>query len=181
MLDDMDGARRVTVIGNGGSGKTTLSRQLSGAMNLPLHHMDRIIWRPNWERTPDEVIRIQLDWIMSEPEWLIDGLGPLWSIEMRLPLAERIVLLDYPLEHCRAWAMQRVEELRDKERTDAPEGCSFTGLEQRLLEVLNTVDREYMPVIRSWVSMPEHRERTIWIREPDELERLRLALEPQRA
>ncbi|HVT11490.1 MAG TPA: hypothetical protein VHE55_04425 [Fimbriimonadaceae bacterium] len=160
---------RMTVIGNGGAGKTTLSRRLAHEFDLPLHHMDRIIWQPNWGRTPDEAIRTEIERIIAQPRWLIDGLGPLWSIEMRLPHADRIILLDYPLEHCKAWAMQRVEEHRDKERPDAPEGCSFNGLEQTLLDLLDRVDREFMPRIRELVGGEEFRPKTLWLTSPDEL------------
>ncbi len=170
MSTSMHDAQRITVIGNGGAGKTTLSRQLSERLNLPLHHLDRIIWRPNWERTPDEVIRVQLEWIMTEDKWLIDGLGPLWSIEMRLPLVDQVVFLDYPLDHCKHWASRRIEEFRDKERPDAPAGCSFNGLEQRLLDLLDRVDREFLPVIRAWLSEPRNQPKTVWLRDPSELD-----------
>jgi adenylate kinase family enzyme len=146
---------RITVIGNGGAGKTTLSQRLAQELGLPLHHMDRIIWQPNWGRTPDEEIRAELERVIAEPRWLIDGLGPLWSIEMRLPHAGLIVFLDYPLDHCKEWAMRRTEEFRDKDRPDAPEGCSFNGMDQRLLELLERVDREFLPVIRTWLSEPK--------------------------
>lgn len=160
---------RLTVIGNGGAGKTTLSQRLADEFGLPLHHMDRIIWQPNWGRTPDEEVRAEIGRIVGQPRWLIDGLGPLWSIEMRVPHADRIILLDYPLQQCKAWALQRIEEYRDKERPDAPEGCSFNGLEQTLLDLLDRVDRDYLPHIRELLSRKENRPRTIWLTSPDEL------------
>jgi adenylate kinase family enzyme len=160
------------VIGNGGAGKTTLSQRIASDLNLPLHHTDRIIWQPNWGRTPDDEVRAELTRILAEPKWLIDGLGPLWSIEMRLPAAEHVVFLDYPLDLCKAWAMQRVEEFRDKERPDAPQGCSFNGLEQTLIDLLDRVDREFLPVIRGWLVAPEIALKTSWLRSPDELEAL---------
>lgn len=163
---------RVTVIGNGGAGKTTLSQRLAAELDLPLHHMDRIIWQPNWGRTPEEEIRDQIEKIIEQPRWLIDGLGPMWSIQMRLPAADLIVFLDYPLEHCRRWAMQRTEEFRDKERPDAPDGCSFNGLDETLLNLLDRVDREFLPGIREWLAAPGIRAKTITLKSPDELDNL---------
>lgn len=163
---------RLTVIGNGGSGKTTLSLRLAEQLKLPLFHMDRIIWQPNWARTPDEEIRAELESLIAHPEWLIDGLGPLWTIERRLEIADRIVFLDYPLEQCKRWALRRSEELHGKERIDAPEGCSFTGLDSVLLDLLERVDRDFLPVIREWVSRPEIAAKTSWVRSPNELEGL---------
>lgn len=164
--------KRLTVIGNGGAGKTTLSQHLAAEFDLPLHHMDRIIWQPNWGRTPDDEVRATLEEILPQPKWLIDGLGPIWSIEMRLPYADRIIFLDYPLEQCKRWAMQRVEEYRDRERPDAPQGCSFNGLEDTLLKLLDRVDREFLPVIRHRLSEPDIRSKTAWLRSPEQLEGL---------
>lgn len=160
---------RITVIGNGGAGKTTLSQRLAAEFSLPLHHMDRIIWQPNWGTTPEKEVRAQIERIIAEPRWLIDGLGPLWSVEMRTAHADRTILLDYPLAHCKEWALRRVEEFRNKERPDAPEGCSFNGLEQTLLDLLDRVDRDYLPQIRELLSRPENRPRTILLTSPDEL------------
>jgi adenylate kinase family enzyme len=163
---------RITVIGNGGAGKTTLSQRLAAGLDLPLYHTDRIIWQPNWGRTPDEDVRAELERIIANRKWLIDGLGSLWSIEMRLAPADHVIFLDYPLEHCKEWAMQRVEEFRDKERPDAPVGCSFNGLEQTLLDLLDRVDREFLPVIRQWLTQPAIATKTSWLKSPIELDGL---------
>jgi adenylate kinase family enzyme len=166
------GVNRVTVIGNGGAGKTVLSRRLAEELDLPLFHMDRIIWQPNWGRTPDEEVCEQLEGILETPRWVIDGLGPLWSIEMRLRRAEMIVFLDYPLAHCKKWAIQRTEEYKDKERTDAPAGCSFNGLDETLLSLLERVDREFLPTIRDWLTHPDVANKTQWLKDPAELDGL---------
>ncbi len=47
---------RVAVIGNGGGGKSTMCRQLSRALNIPCYTIDKIQWKPGWQRTPEEDI-----------------------------------------------------------------------------------------------------------------------------
>ncbi|GGJ18448.1 hypothetical protein [Paenibacillus hunanensis] len=46
--------QRVLIIGCSGSGKSTLSTQLQPILKLPLIHLDRYFWKPNWEATQDE-------------------------------------------------------------------------------------------------------------------------------
>ncbi len=161
---------RVTVVGNGGSGKTTLSKQLAATLDLPLYHMDRIIWQPNWGRTPEDEVRAIIAAILPQERWLIDGLGPLWSVETRMKAADLTILLDYPLDHCKEWALRRTEEWRGKVRDDAPEGCSFGDKEEVLIPLLERVDREYLPRIREWAE--ELSNRVVWLRSPEEMPHL---------
>jgi shikimate kinase len=40
--------QRIAVIGNAGGGKSTLCMQLSQALNIPVHMIDKIQWKPGW-------------------------------------------------------------------------------------------------------------------------------------
>ena len=46
--------QRVLVIGCAGAGKSTLARQLSVALNLPLIGLDRAYWRSGWVEPPPQ-------------------------------------------------------------------------------------------------------------------------------
>ena len=166
--------KRVTVIGNGGSGKTTLSRALSESLKLPLFHMDRLIWQPGWQPTPEVEVRASLEEIFRGEQWLIDGLGPLWSIEMRIAVADRIIFLDFPLDHCRSWAMQRQKELGSTLRTDVTEGCFLEGMDQRMYDLLGVVDAEYLPVIRQLLSPEVVAAKTTRLTDPSDLDPFQL-------
>ncbi|HLK14832.1 MAG TPA: hypothetical protein VKT78_08510 [Fimbriimonadaceae bacterium] len=162
--------RRITLIGNGGSGKTTLALRLGERLGLPVHHMDRIQWQPGWQPTPEAEVRDRLTEIIAGDRWIVDGLGQLWTIEMRLPRAERILFLDFPLEHCRHWAMARQREMATVARSDATEGCLLEGMDERMMDVLGRVDREMMPRIREMLSVEEVRPRVVHVTEPQALE-----------
>lgn len=66
-------ARRINVVGTSGSGKTTFSRRLAGALGLPLHEMDRLFWLPGWQSRPEEDFMAQVGEAVSGAEWILDG------------------------------------------------------------------------------------------------------------
>ncbi|WP_229907829.1 hypothetical protein [Amycolatopsis oliviviridis] len=45
--------RRIMVVGCSGAGKSTFSRRLGAALDLPVTHLDRLYWRPGWTPAPD--------------------------------------------------------------------------------------------------------------------------------
>ena len=45
---------RIMIMGCSGSGKSTLSIRLSEVLSIPVIHLDKHYWRPDWVSTPDE-------------------------------------------------------------------------------------------------------------------------------
>ena len=41
---------KIAIIGNAGSGKSTLGFELHKKLDLPLYHLDQYYWKPNWQR-----------------------------------------------------------------------------------------------------------------------------------
>src|SRR5688572_20555021 len=65
--------KRIALIGNGGSGKSTVARQLGVLLGLPVYHLDALLWKPGWVPTTDEEsIPLQRDLVARE-SWIIDG------------------------------------------------------------------------------------------------------------
>lgn len=56
------GYSRIIIVGNNGSGKSFLAKELSVITGLPLIHLDVEFWRPNWEQPPKE------EWIKKQME-----------------------------------------------------------------------------------------------------------------
>src|ERR1051326_6382525 len=66
--------RRVSVIGNTGSGKTTVARAIAERLALPCIERDELHWGPNWtEASADELIA-KLSPIVAQDAWVIDGM-----------------------------------------------------------------------------------------------------------
>ena len=71
----MDPSRlaRVVVVGTSCSGKTTLARSLSSALDVPHVELDALHWGPNWTPRPVEDFRSRVQAAISSPAWVVDG------------------------------------------------------------------------------------------------------------
>ena len=99
--------RRIAVIGNGGGGKSTLSRALGERLGIPVHEVDIVQWRTGWERAPlDETATILNGWV-AEEAWIIDGFGPLPVLDRRFDRADTIVHVDHGFSQHLWWAAKR--------------------------------------------------------------------------
>lgn len=86
--------QRILVIGTSCSGKTTFSRRLGEALQLPVVELDQFHWAPNWQEAPRaEFVRRAGD-ATSGPAWIADG--NYQSIRETLwPRATHVVWLNY--------------------------------------------------------------------------------------
>ena len=99
--------KKISVIGNSGAGKTTLSINLGKALNLPVTHIDSIQFTNNMQiRNLDET-RTELNKITSQEQWIIDGYGPLDILEQRLLKSDVIVFIDFPIWRHYFWNLKR--------------------------------------------------------------------------
>jgi adenylate kinase family enzyme len=128
--------KRVIVIGSGGSGKSTFSRQLGDITGLPVVHLDRLHWHPGWVGTPVEAWREIVAREIEKPEWIMDGnFGG--TREMRMRAADTIILLDLPRWLCMWRVLKRSVKYYGRTRPDMTEGCNEKFDPEFLLWVWN--------------------------------------------
>lgn len=91
---------RVAVFGKPGGGKSTLSRQIAAAAELPLHQLDLVQFEEGGDKVPDEVFSSRHSAILADPHWVVDGFGTPRSFEDLLHAAEVLVYVERaPLVH----------------------------------------------------------------------------------
>ncbi len=113
---------RVMILGSAGSGKSTLSRKLSSILDLPVIHLDKYYWKPNWVPTPaEEWDRVVEELTMTE-QWIIDG-NYSRTLDLRISRADVVIYLDMPRWLCMYRIVKRRVMYHRKSRPDMNEGC----------------------------------------------------------
>lgn len=113
---------KIIVIGSSGSGKSTLSRELSHILEIPVYHLDKLFWKPNWVMTTkDEQFKIQNS-LLDKNEWIIDG-NYTGILEERLLSADTIIFLNLPRRICYYRVFKRLLKNFGKTRIDMGKDC----------------------------------------------------------
>ena len=90
------GCNRILVIGRTGSGKTTLARQIAGALHVTHIELDSLYFGPNFSTVPEPVLRERVATAIENDHWVTDG-NKRAVRDLVWPRADTIVWLDYPL------------------------------------------------------------------------------------
>ena len=113
--------QRIIIIGSGCSGKSTFSRQLGDKLLLPVRHLDKHFWLANWTSKGEVTWQKELDKLIGEDRWIIDG-DYKESYAKRAERADTIIFLDVPRYKTMARFIKRVIKNRGKTRADMAEG-----------------------------------------------------------
>ncbi|MEX0797163.1 MAG: adenylate kinase [Acidimicrobiia bacterium] len=88
---------RIVVVGNSGSGKSTIARALGEKLEFPVLELDSIYHQKGWEPLPEEEFRVKLADFALNQEWVIDGnYTSLGMRDLVWPVADTLVWLDLP-------------------------------------------------------------------------------------
>lgn len=135
--------KRIIIIGCPGNGKSRLAKILGEKLNLPVIHLDKLFWLPNWvERSKEEFNEILLDELEKE-HWIMDGnFGA--SLPTRLKYCDHVILLNYPTAVCYFRVLKRVIKNRGKTRADMTEGCN-ERFDPSFMKYIRTFKRTKLP------------------------------------
>ncbi|MXO59642.1 topology modulation protein [Altererythrobacter salegens] len=110
------------IIGPCGAGKSTLAFALAERTRLPLFHMDKLAWKPGWVDRGNDELREILRPIVRQDRWLIEGNYGSTMVD-RLPYADTVVYLDFPIRLCLARILKRFRQYLGRTRPEMTEGC----------------------------------------------------------
>lgn len=113
---------RIAILGGAGSGKSTLARGLGERMGLPVIHLDRLVYGPDWTLRETGEVRADLARALASGRWIVDGAYPELG-DLILPQADLVLWIDQPAWRrlFRAWRKTVVH--RGRSRSDRPDGC----------------------------------------------------------
>lgn len=114
--------QRILIIGSAGAGKSTLSKKLGAILHIPVIHLDKYYWKPNW------VASESLEWEQfveeqtAQEAWIMDG-NYSRTLKMRLEKADAVIFLDMPRALCIYRVIKRRIQYNGLTRSDMNEGC----------------------------------------------------------
>ncbi len=97
---------KILIVGNGGSGKTTLSNKISKMLNIPILHLDNIYWINGWVHNEMEKFDSITSQFMQSQSWIIEG-TPMRGFETRVSHSDTIIFLDFSCAACTFRIMKR--------------------------------------------------------------------------
>ena len=127
---------RITICGNSASGKSTFSENLGTVSGLPVFHLDLFQFKPGWQKTPEaEFEKIHNEWL-TQPLWIIEGVGDWEPLKQRFEAADTIIYLDFPVEYCLQKAQERLEKDKISPNKFVPENSPYAAKEDKQEEVI---------------------------------------------
>ncbi len=88
--------RRVSIVGNAGSGKSTFGRALGERLGVEFVELDAIRHQPGWVELPDDEFVARVAAVAAGDAWVIDGNYGLVREATVWPRADTVVWLDLP-------------------------------------------------------------------------------------
>ena len=122
---------RIHITGNAGSGKTTLAKELGDILKLDVYGLDKIVWMPNWKKTPSDKRRQLVQELIDKPEWVIEGVSSIVRQSSNL-----IVFLDYPRHICLIRCIKRNWKYLFTSRPELPNNCPEIKIIPKLLKII---------------------------------------------
>ncbi|MBZ9687389.1 AAA family ATPase [Clostridium estertheticum] len=114
--------KKIMIIGCCGSGKSTLAKQLAHCVDLPLIHLDREYYKPNWEKPTKNEWEEKVQSLISKIEWIMDG-NYYNTLNMRMEQADTVIFLDINKFSCAFRVIQRACFSKESMRSDMGHGC----------------------------------------------------------
>ena len=114
--------KKVIVIGSGGAGKSTVASQLGQLLDLPVIHLDKLHWKPGWTAPDKDAWRETVRESVAGKKWILDG-NYGGTLDIRVPVADTIIYLDFPPLLCLWRVFKRRFQYRNGDRPDMATGC----------------------------------------------------------
>ena len=115
---------KISIIGYSASGKSTFAQNIGDILNIPVLHLDKVNFIPNWkERKIEESEKIVLDFIKENNKFVIDGNYYKFAYDLRMKISDKIIFFDFDRFTCLFQACQRYNKYKGKVRESMTEGC----------------------------------------------------------
>ncbi len=147
---------KILIIGNGGTGKSTLAHKMGGELNIPVTYLDLIMWDKDWNRLSEKEFKKRLEKITPARHWIIEGWGYHSTLFERIEKADIIIYLQYPLAFCLKSVLERNKKYNNKKNPFDPFEDDRLSNHSLFEEAIHTMHNDYEPELRKWLSQWEY-------------------------
>jgi adenylate kinase family enzyme len=130
--------KKIMIVGNAGSGKTTLAFALHQKVQLPLYHLDQYYWLPDWQRPDFEVFTKIHAELCARDTWILEGIY-FKLLPVRMAHADVIIFLDTPRWLCLWRVIKRAIMYAGHVIPGNPQGCKQNLWSMKFVEFLQWV------------------------------------------
>lgn len=110
------------IIGCGGSGKSALARKLGHSIDVPVFHLDTLLWYDNWKMSSKNEQKSIINDILDKNQWIIDG-NYSATLEMRIAKADTVIFIDRNRIICLFNVLKRYMHYKGRSRPDMHDNC----------------------------------------------------------
>ena len=160
---------KISIIGYSSSGKSTLAQNLGNILNIPVLHLDKVNFLPEWkERNKEESKKIVEDFIKNNDKFIIDGNYIKFVYELRMKLSDKIIFLDFDRITCLFHAFQRYNKYKGKVRDSMTEGC-YEKLDWDFLHWILIGGRTKERIKKNKILLEKHKDKCIILKNKEEV------------
>jgi len=113
---------KILVVGHSSSGKSTFAKRLAQHYQIPILHIDKVYFGPNWSRRDKDQVEHEVMDFMQQDQWLIDGLYRRYATD-RFDACDQLFIFDFNRFKCLYGAIIRRIKYHNKNRDTIADGC----------------------------------------------------------
>ncbi len=149
---DLGDAKKISIVGNSGAGKSTFSKELGKALKIEVYSIDKIYWLSGWElRDQGSFKRHHSNWLEKD-SWIIEGIGYWREMEQRISKSDIVIFLDVPVELCKKRAEIRIKEEMKYPNKNITKGCVYNDVKELQIETITNFHKSLRPKLINYLS-----------------------------